>query len=121
MFIFIQIIFMICSTILCQVQNIYFVFGVTYIFYVLTNYFINDIHLNETYLKILVLISGIYAFGMFVNPVILGTILKGCCPILMNYLNKDQMTNKEYRKKKNEELFEIELQKLDGIYFDFSK
>jgi len=58
---------------------------------------------------------------MFVNPVILGTILKGCCPILMNYLNKDQMTNKEYRKKKNEELFEIELQKLDGIYFDFSK
>lgn len=39
----------------------------------------------------------------------------------MNYLNKDQMTNKEYRKKKNEELFEIELQKLDGIYFDFSK
>lgn len=39
----------------------------------------------------------------------------------MNYLNKDQMTNEEYRKKKNEELFEIELQKLDGIYFDFSK
>lgn len=39
----------------------------------------------------------------------------------MNYLNKDQMTNKEYCKKKNEELFEIELQKLDGIYFDFSK
>ena len=130
-----QFVFLICSTVLCTICQSKFVLilFITFSFYLITNYFLNDIHITKTYLVVLVLISIVYTLGMFVHTPLMmyGLILKGSCPILINFLNKKQLSNSVYKRIKNSEtlskmplneaLFEIELEIFDGLFIDVSE
>ena len=128
-----QFLFLVCSTIYYKIfqTNVYMVFVITFLFYIITNYIVKDIHFTFEYIKALVLISIVYTLGMFVTTplMIYGLVLKSSCSILISILNEKQITNTIYYEMKElgllknmsleDAYFEFELNKLEDVYFIF--
>ena len=55
---------------------------------IITNAFVNDVHLNEKYIVYLLYVSIIYTFATYkINIVVFSTIIQLVCGVFINELN----------------------------------
>lgn len=77
----------------CILKNIFQVdeflfFIIVFWLYIITNAFVNDVHLNEKYIVYLLYVSIIYTFATYkINIVVFSTIIQLVCGVFINELN----------------------------------
>lgn len=77
----------------CILKNIFQVdeflfFIIVFWLYIITNAFVNNIHLNKEYIIYLFFVSIIYTFATYqINIVVFSTIIQLVCGIFINELN----------------------------------